>query len=289
MPIPCAGQRRTSTAAAERFAHGRVAFMFDLAEVCKHGAMFPSFACRLTPMLRVIRRMQARQRHQSCPQRCCGRALMCPMHPRRSQVPRTRRCCAAWASSCRTCGWAAAAARSCAARRAGACRHQRCDVCRCACVPGLAHAAAHPQDTLHGALPRLMGVAAPGTAAPLDALIPAIAVAAVAAAPAAPLPAAADEEDDIFGDAGRDYVCEPAKRAAAAAAAAAAAPLLPRWYFGQSAGGGETAAVAVTAPTGAAGAADDLQGASVLAPSLACFSHGSAARRRPLRSGRGRG
>ena len=82
---------------------------------------------------------------------------------------------------------------------------------------------------------------------------------------AAPLPAAADEEDDIFGDAGRDYVCEPAKRAAAVTAAFAGAPQLPRSYFGQSDVGGEAAAsVAVTAPSGAAGAADDLelQGAS---------------------------
>ena len=120
------------------------------------------------------------------------------------------------------------------------------------------------QDALHGALPRLMGVAAPGAAAQMHALT---ANAAAAAAPAAPLPAAADEEDDIFGDAGRNYVCEPAKRAAAVTAAFAGAPQLPRSYFGQSDVGGETAApVAATAPTGAAGAADDLelQGVSLI-------------------------
>ena len=106
-----------------------------------------AIACRLTPPFHSRRRMLARQRHQSCPRRCCVHARTCATHPRRSPAPRTRRCCAAWASSCRTCGWAVAAARSCAERRAGAIkqapsRRRRCDLRRRRMSDWLAHAGA---------------------------------------------------------------------------------------------------------------------------------------------------
>ena len=188
-----AGQHRHASAAVERFAQGRVAFLFDLCSTVREYTR----AC-------LARNLSEAPSSWTRPGASCLRLCSVPGRPTMRTplmpccVPRMHRCCfelarplGAFAAKTR-----ARPAKSCVVRKRRSSRQSRMRLrCACACLQRCASEA-------------------PGA----DADVPNKARAALAC----------EEEEDIFADAGRTYVCEPSKPHPAERAFVAA----PGAYFG---------------------------------------------------------